>query len=102
MADLPHPSAAATGNISGVAVVRVDTDKVGDIVGPNVLDNNVARPPVVCAVTATTVELAGVNNSEVPDGDSAASVMLNHLILGILRTTSLDERVASSEDRNSI
>lgn len=102
LADLLGGSARAADG-SHIAIVGVDADKVGSYaVGLDVLDDNVAGAAVASAVAAATVKLAGVDDGEAIDGNSAAAVVLDDLVLGVLCTSTLDEDVAAAEGRDGV
>lgn len=102
LADLLDAGAARSGDVGGVTVVGVDANQVGDTPGLDVLDDDMAGATVVGAVTASAVELAGVDDGEVLDGDGSAAVVLDNLVLGLLGTTALDQDVAIAEGRDGI
>lgn len=102
LADLLNAGAARSGDVGGVTVVGVDANQVGDTPGLDVLDDDMAGATVVGAVTASAVELAGVDDGEVLDGDGSAAVVLDNLVLGLLGTTALDQDVAIAEGRDGI
>lgn len=74
LADGLDAGSAGAGDGSSSAEVRVDASKDLSRVGLYVLDDNAARDRVL-AVTASTVELAEVNDSEAIDGNSSLSVL---------------------------
>lgn len=88
----------------GIAIVGVDSDQGFHTLGLDVLDHNVtgALALVAAAVSARAVQLACIHNSESINGDSSLSVVLHHLVFGLLGTSALDECVSSSEDGNGI
>lgn len=102
LADLLDAGAARSGDVGGVAVVGVDANQVGDALGLDVLDDDVAGATVVGAVTASAVELAGVDDGEVLDSDGSAAVVLDNLVLGLLGTTALDQDITIAEGRDGI
>lgn len=102
LADLLDAGAARSRDVGGVAVVGVDANQVGDTLGLDVLDDDMAGATVVGAVTASAVELAGVDDGEVLDSDGSAAVVLDNLVLGLLSTTALDQDIASAEGRDGI
>lgn len=102
LADLLDAGAARSGDVGGVTVVGVDANQVGDTLGLDVLDDDVAGATVVGAVTASAVELAGVDDGEVLDSDGSAAVVLDNLVLGLLGTTALDQDITSAEGRDGI
>ena len=99
-------NAGSTGvaHTRSVTVVGVDSDQGGHVLSLDVLDHNLAGALalVVAAVSARAVQLSGVHNSESVDGDGSLSVVLNHLVFGLLGTSALDEGVSGSEDGNGI
>lgn len=94
----------SSANAGGVAIVGVDSNQGIDTLGLDVLDNNLAGALalVVGAVSARAVQLACIHDSESINGDSSLAVVLDHLILGLLSTSALDESISSSEDGNGI
>lgn len=102
LADLLDAGAARSGDVGGVTVVGVDANQVGDALGLDVLDDDVAGATVVGAITASAVELAGVDDGEVLDSDGTAAVVLDNLVLSLLGTTALDQDVTSAEGRDGI
>lgn len=96
---------ARSADDGSVTKVAVDANKVGgQTEGADVLDDNVTGGLllVVGAVTARAVELAGIDDGVVADGNSTSTVVLDNLVLGLLGTASNDEGVASSENGDSI
>lgn len=102
LANLLDTSSAGARDVGSVAVVGVNTNEVTNTLSLNVLDDNVARATVIGAVTASAVELAGVDNGEALNGDGTTAVVLDHLVLGLLSTTALNQSIAIAKYRDSI
>jgi hypothetical protein len=102
LADLGDAPSAGSGDGAGVAVVAVDANKVGNVVRPDVLDDDVARTSVVGAVTAATVELSGVDDGVVSDCYGALAVVLDDLVLSPLGATALDKSIAVLQDGDGV
>lgn len=87
-----------------VTVVRVDSNQSLHVVGLHVLDNNVsgALALVVATVSTGAIQLSCIHHSESIDGDGSLAIVLNHLVLGLLGTTALDERISGSKDGNGV
>lgn len=102
LAHLLDTSSAGARDAGSVAEVGVNANKVTNALGLDILDDNVARATVVTAVTASAVEFAGVNNGEALNSDGTAAVVLDDLVLGILSTTTLNQDIAITEDRDGI
>lgn len=102
LADLLGLTAGAR-DAGGVAEVGVDADDVGaDAVDLDVLDDDVTGAAVAGAVAAGAVELADVDVGAAADGDGAAAVVLDDLVLSLLGTAALDEDVAVAEGRDGV
>lgn len=102
LARLLDAAATAARDVGSVAEVGVDADHLGDTLGLDVLDHDFAGTAVVGAVAAAAVELAGVDDGEVLDGDGALAVVLDDLVLGLLGAATLDEDIAAAQSRNGI
>ena len=102
LADLLDTRSARALDVGSVSVVGVDANEVRNTLGLDTGDDNVPGTSVVGAVTAAAVKLASVDDSEVLDGDSTATVVLNDLVLCLLSTATLDEDVTASERRDGI
>lgn len=102
LANLLDACSAGARDVGSVAVVGVDANEVTNTLGLDILDDNVARATVVGAVTASAVEFAGVDNGEALDSDGTAAVVLDDLVLGLLSTTTLNQGIAVTKDRDSI
>lgn len=92
-ADLLDRGSASASNGRFVTLVRVDASEELAVVGLDVLDDDVAGAHLL-AVTARSVKLSEVNDSEAVDGNSTKTVVLDNLVGGSSSTTSLDESVA--------
>ena len=87
----------------GVAVVGVDADEVrGQAAGADAIEDDVAGASVVGAVAAAAVELTGIDNGEVADGNGASTVVLDDLVGSVLSTTALNEDVACAKSRDGV
>lgn len=102
LANLLDTGSAGARDVGSVAEVGVNANEVTNALGLDVLDDNVARATVIGAVTASAVELAGINNGETLNGDGTAAVMLDDLVLGLLSTTTLNQSIAIAKDRDGI
>jgi len=88
----------AAADVCRVAVVAVDTDEIAShTIGLDVLNDDTARAAVVGAVAAAAVELAGVDDGVVLDGDSATAVVLDDLVFGLCGATALNEDVTVAQ-----
>lgn len=96
LADLLDTGSTRSRDIGSIPVVGVDTNKLGNTLSLNILDNDIARPAVVRAISATAVQLSSVDNSEILDCHCTAAVMLNDLVFGFLRTTAVDKDVTGA------
>lgn len=86
-----------------IAKVTVNADQIArHAVDLDVLHDNAARPAVAGAVAARAVQLAGVDDCVVLDGDGAAAVVLHDFVDGLLRAAALDEGVAGAEDGDGV
>ena len=96
-------ASTATADISRVAVVTVDANKIArHAISLDVLDDNAARTAIVGAVTTAAVQLAGIDDGEVLDGNGAATVMLDDLVLGLCGTAALDQDIAGTESGDGV
>ncbi len=96
-------SAAGPRDVGHIAIVGVDADQVRiHLVGLNVLNHHIAGPTVLAAVTAAAEQLADIDHGVVLDDHSAAAIVLNHLVLGILSSSALDQNVAGALEGNGI
>lgn len=94
---------AADGSL--VTEVGVDADEVGShAVGADVLNNDLAGRLglVVGAVTAAAVQLTGVDDGKVLDGDGSGTVVLDDLVLGLLGSSADDGGVTGTEDGDGV
>ena len=92
LADGLDGGSAGAGDGGRVTEVGVDAGKNLTVVGLYVLDDDLAGNGVL-AVTAGTVELAEVDDSEAVNGDLTLSVVLDDLVGGGLSTSALDHGV---------
>lgn len=91
-ADLLDRGSASASDGGLVTLVGVDASEELAVVGLDVLDDNVAGAHLL-AVTARSVKLAEVNDSEAVDGDRTQTVVLDNLVIGASGTAALDESV---------
>lgn len=98
---LAPPTAAGDGR--SVAVVAVDADQIArHAVDLDVLHDDLPGAAVVGAIAAGAVQLAGIHDGVVLDGDRPLAVVLDDLILGLLRAAALDEGVAVAEEGDGV
>lgn len=102
MAGLLNARSARSRDCRDVTVVGVDAHQLGDALGLDVLDDDVARAAIVAAVAAAAVELAGIDDGVVLDRDRAAPVVLDYLVDRVLRAAALDENVAFAKEGDSV
>jgi hypothetical protein len=102
LADLLDAGAARSGDGGSVLVVGVDADQVGNALGLDVLNDDVARAAVVSAVTASSVQLSCVDDGKVLDGDGSAAIVLDNLVLGFLGAASLNQDISISQGRDCV
>ena len=102
LAHLLDAAATGTGDVGGVAEVGVDADQLRDAPGLDILDDDIARSAVVGAVATAAVELAGRDDGEVADGDGAAAVVLDNLVVSVLGASTFDEDIARAQCGNGI
>lgn len=102
MAGLLNARSARSRDCRDITVVGVDAGELGDALGLDVLDDDVARAAIVAAVAAAAVELAGIDDGVVLDRDRTAPVVLDYLVDCVLRAAALDENVAFAKEGDSV
>lgn len=100
-ADLLDGRSASSSDGGDVTLVGVDTSEDLSVEGLDVLDDDVAGAHLL-AVTARSVELTEVDNSEAIDGDRSETVVLDDLVFSTSSTTALDESVTVALEGESI
>lgn len=100
-ADVLDGRSASASDGRNITLVGVDTSKDLSVVGLDVLDDNVASAHLL-AVTARSVKLAKVNNSEAINGNRAETVVLDDLVLSASGTTALDKSVTVTLEGESV
>jgi hypothetical protein len=81
---------ASVGDGRDITVVGVDASEDLAAGSLDVLDGDVALGAVALAVAAGAVELAEVLGAEAVDGDGRGGIVLDDLVVGVARATTLD------------
>lgn len=95
--------AAGFGDVGDIAIVGVDADQISiHLVGLDVLHHHVTGSTVLAAVTAAAEQLADIDHGVVLDDHGTAAIVLNHLVLGILSASALDQNIAGTLESDGI